>query len=442
MRIHRIKWLAFVGVIIAVYSPLHSLQTPTTFELSNGLKVILAPIENVESACVMMYHLNGTRQDPPSLRGISYLYEILMMMGGTQNLDPFDRVMFTRRYGGDSDGRVNYDNTIFCQVIPDTEINHALWMESERLSSLKLEDQSIDSLKNFIYRRFSRVNQNNISYYASSWVKQKVFEGTIYQAPIYGDLQKLKSIPNNKIKETYSRFQDLSNIILVISGKFNSWEVKDTINKRFGSLPGNSRPSRKKKDILPVKPRTEYLYENRVVEGLTQPFVIYGIRGPAMSDIEYLYFDFIRYYLLDERVSKLEEEIHQKNNLDVAIDYEFTDHHGVNGLLIKLNAKSRIDLEKAKLIVNRQLQLFASPNKFISSGEVKLIRTLMELDFRKNMRDLRKRCKLMAEYYALSGSLDFSQYLQRLNKLTGWSTTRMTKWFKKENLVILNVYGK
>lgn len=436
------KWLVFAGICLAVFLPLHSLQTPNTFELNNGLKVILAPIENVESACVMMYHLNGTRHDPPSVRGISYLYEILMMMGGTQNLDPFDRMMFTRRFGGDSDGRVNYDNTIFCQVIPDTEIHHALWMESERLSSLKLENQSINSLKNFIYRRFSRLNQNSIPYYASAWVKQKVFEGTLYQTPIYGDLQKLKAIPNHKIKETYNRFQDLSNIILVISGKFNSWEVKDTINKRFGPLAGKSRPARKKRELPPVKPRMQYLYENRVVEGLSQPFVIYGIRGPAKSDIEYLYFDFIRYYLLDSRASKLEEEIHQKNNLDVVIDYEFTDHYGANGLLIKLTAKRRIDLEKAKLIVNRQLLLFASNNKFISSGDVKLTRTLMELDFRKNMRDLRKRCKLMADYYALTGSLDFSQYIARLHKITGWTTVRMRKWFQKENLVILNVYGK
>ena len=410
-----------------------------TFRLHNGLKVILAPMENVDAVCVMFYHLNGVRDDPPDVRGASYLYETLML-SGTQNLDPRERMFFVKRNGGSTTNMVDYDHSVFCQLVPDSEVNNTLWFESERINSLQLEDSHINRLKELIYNRFSRLNDNNAHFSANNWVRSRVFEGTVYETPIYGDLRMITGFNNRKIKSLYSKFRNLEDIIVVISGKFNIEEVKETLNQRFSGIgtPGRER----KRNYIEAEPRTTYIYENRTVSGLPQPFTIYGIRAPSKLSLEHLYFDFLRYYLVDRRTSRLERMFNQRNDLDVSINYDYTDYIEANALIIELSTRERLDLEKAKYVLTKELNaLTGNP---VSNTDLKMLKTMMEIDFKKDMRDLKRRGFLLAENYHLYGTIDFEEkYLSRIRKTTSYDLMRIAqKYLKKENLVVLNVYNK
>jgi hypothetical protein len=68
----------------------------------------------------------------------------------------------------------------------------------------------------------------------------------------------------------------------------------------------------------------------------------------------------------------------------------------------------------------------------------------MEIEFKKKIMDLQMWGLLLAENYHLSGSVDLTgTYLKALRKITPFDVTRTAKKFlKKENQVILNVYGQ
>ena len=121
-----------------LFSP--KLLMSTSFELPNGLKVILSPSNDMQTAAVCVYFMNGVRNDPADSWGYSYLFQYLMF-DGNQNLESYDHVLFVNKMGGNVSGRVNYDNSVFYEVLPASEINVALWLESERLKSLRLEDE-------------------------------------------------------------------------------------------------------------------------------------------------------------------------------------------------------------------------------------------------------------------------------------------------------------
>ncbi len=143
----------------------------------------------------------------PTSRGISYLYQYLMF-DGNENLEPFDHVLFINKMGGVVSGRVNYDNSVFYEMLPAQEINVALWLESERLKSLRLNDASIDLHKNQIFSRITRMLESSQRFKAQTWVSTKVFEGSAYEAPLYGDLSKFRSLSNDRIRENYHYFQE------------------------------------------------------------------------------------------------------------------------------------------------------------------------------------------------------------------------------------------
>ncbi len=431
--------------------PLYSATQVSTFELTNGLNVILAPMDNVEAVCVMTYHLCGVRDDPPDVKGASFLFETLVEYG-TENLKYFDRMLLIKKYGGSAGQEVGYDHSIFWQIVNDAEINNALWLESERVGSLLLTDKAITYVKNRTHHYYSRLSQGDVNFRAENWIKSKVLEGTAYQTPVFGDINKIRDFRNIKIRKLYDNFKNLSGMVLVISGKFDMDEVKSIINERFGPLSFRKKKTSRDYDHATPRGKKEHA-TNWLIEGLPQPFIVYGIRGPSRYserspskfNSEYLYFDMLRHFLLDKRFSQLERLLVHQNKLNVRITSKFTGHIEANALLIAISATKRLELEKAKIAINRRFNSYSSKdNNIISNTDLKTIKTMMELDFKKRMRDLKERSILLAEQYMLFNDPKFQEnYLRRLRRTNPADLLRVAlRYFKKENRTLLNVYPK
>jgi predicted Zn-dependent peptidase len=146
-----------------------------SFELPNGLKVILSPSNDMQTAAVCVYNMNGARHDPADGQGISYLYQYLMF-DGNENLESYDHVLFINKMGGTVSGRVSHDNSVFCEVLPASEINVALWLESERIKSLRLEDENIDYQKNQVFGRINRLWESNLNFKAQTWIMPRFLQ--------------------------------------------------------------------------------------------------------------------------------------------------------------------------------------------------------------------------------------------------------------------------
>lgn len=433
------KILTVLTLLLVLNLPLKSSYKIEKFYLSNGLTVVLSPEEDTDAVCVLVYHKTGVRNDPEGLKGGTHLYRNLMLLG-TKNLDPGDGLLFIEKNGGISNRKIGYDNSIFYQVIPETELNNALWLESERLTSLNLTDRAIDIIKNNDYKRIYNVINLNVNFQANIEVKSIIFEGTVYQDPEYGSLEMIRSFNNREIKKIYRNFRNPTDIILVIAGKFDVNNTKKLINRHFSAL--TARPATTIK-YNQAGPRQKYVYKNWIKTNASQHFSMYGIRAPSKLSTNHLYFNFIRYYLADERISKLDKMLNRKNNLDATVHSEYTNHIESNALLIKIATDNRTDFEMARIVTQNELDIMAT--KPLSQSEIKNTKTLMELDFKKDMATIEKRCVILAENVHLSaGNLDFAKdYIQRIRDIKSYDIIRTSKiYLKKSNRVILNVHPK
>ena len=435
-----IKTRFFLWLLLA---PLITLSAQTlavsTFALPNGLKVILAPSSGMQAAAVCVYHMRGARQEPPDARGIAYLYQYLMF-DGNQNLEPFDHVLFINKMGGVVSGRVNYDNAVFYDLLPAQEINVALWLESERLKSLRLNDANIDYQKNQIASRIGRLLESSPAYRAQTWVSSKVFEGSAYEVPLYGDLNRLRALSNDRVRDYYQYFQNLGNVLLIISGRFDINELRAGINRFFQDIPPGRRTAAPA--FSAQNPRRAHVVKNWLLPGLKKHFVVYGIKAPARIGYNYMYFDFLRTYLTDPRLSRLETILNTVNKLDVEIESFFSDYMEANCLIIQVSSPRRFNLEKAKYIIDKEFQALASNP--IGNNDMKAVRSLMELDFLKGMASLEDRCLRIGEFYHMFNDLNFfDDHLKRLRRIVPYDVMESAKkYLAKPNQVILNVYGE
>jgi zinc protease len=413
--------------------------TVSSFELPNGLKVILSPSNDMQAAAVCIYNMNGAKHDSADSRGISYLYQYLMF-NGNENLESYDHVLFINKIGGIVSGRVSHDNSVFSELLPAAEINVALWLESERLKSLRLEDASIDYQKNQIFNRMARLGESNLNFKAQNWINAKVFEGLPYAYPLYGELNKIRYLNNDRIRESYRKFQDLSNILLIIAGKFDINELKAGINKFFQNIP----PGKKARDVVANVPvqHSSFSVKNWVLPGLKNNFSFFGIKSPGKINYDFLYFDFLRYYLTDPRLSRLDYILNKVNKLNVEIEATYTDYFEANVLTIQLSSPERINLEKAKYVLGQEL--LALTTKLISNADIKAVRSLMEIDFYKSAYNLEDRCLRIGEYYHMFGELNFLDgQLKRIRRISFSDILESAKkYLLKENQVLLNVYAE
>lgn len=415
-------------------------QGPTsTFRLPNGLRVVLLPDDSVNATSVCVYHFNGVRNDPADIRGASYLYQFLLF-NGNERLDPGDHIRYISRIGGYARGRVNYDNSYFLQVVPASETNLALWLESEKLRSLRLDDNSIELRKKQIFERYSRLLENNVGFRAQTWVNSILLQGTIYETPLFGELQRLKFMENNRIREQYAQFRNPANILLIIAGKISIDDLTAAINRCFQDLPPGPQPH--PIDFAANETRRTYVYKNWVLPRLNRPFAVFGIRSPALLSNSHLFFEFIRYYLTDARVSRLDTILNRTNKLNVDITVGYTEFFEANALTIQVTAPTRLNLEKAKYILFQEL--LNLQNSLLSSNSLKIVKTIIELDIRKTMATLDGRALSVAESIQLTGGTDYQQVkLKRLQRLTAYDIMYTAKKFlTKESMVLLNVYGE
>ena len=102
--------------------------------------------------------------------------------------------------------------------------------------------------------------------------------------------------------------------------------------------------------------RQIHVSKNWVVPGLKKHFVVYGIKAPAKIGYNFMYFDFLRCYLTDPRIARLEHILNTVNKLDVEIESDFSDYMEANCLTIQVSSPKRINLEKAKYIMEKEFQ--------------------------------------------------------------------------------------
>lgn len=433
------RFLISISILICLSAFIQAELEVNTLKLTNGLQIILSPVEDVSATNILFYHKTGTRDDPPEVRGGSYLYQHLMRLG-TRNLEPYDRLMFVKKNGGDVVERVNYDYSLFYQIIPDDMISNALWLESERILSLRLDDKAINLQKNNIYNRALRLMKGNIHYRASDWVKSQIFEGTVYQIPVFGDYNKIRDFDNRQIRKMYEHFRNLSDVILVISGKYDLIELTQFIDKHFPpSLPKNEP---KKRKYIQAAPRKEAVFKNWVIENLPQNFFLYGFRVPTKMNSDYYTFEFIRYYLVDRRISLLNKVLNNMNDLNVTISYEYTNYVEANALIIKIATPDRVALEKAKYIIGQQIQ--ALMNIRLPATEIRIVKSLMEIDFAKKLSRLETRSIMLAETFHIMGTTDLDEaHLKHIRKISPLDIMRVSKkYLSRNNQVNLNVYRK
>jgi zinc protease len=217
-----------------------SLSLPyETYKLKNGLTVILNEDKSDPiTSLVILYHV-GSSREVPGKTGFAHLFEH-MMFQRSENVKEDEFMKSIDKVGGDFNGSTSNDQTVYYEVVPKNAIELAMWLESDRMGYLSntVTPQSL-ALQQNVVQNEKRQGVDNRPYGFTDYVilKNLYPQGHPYSWAVIGEMQDLANATVEDVKAFHSKYYVPNNATLVVSGDYDTGEVKALIEKYFGEIP-------------------------------------------------------------------------------------------------------------------------------------------------------------------------------------------------------------
>ncbi|MBL8140344.1 MAG: insulinase family protein [Acidobacteria bacterium] len=248
-------------------TPVAAASRPPKFDyqlhtLDNGLSIILNEDHSTPIVHVSLWYHVGSKDEPRGRTGFAHLFEH-MMFKGSKNVGPEQHTSLVASIGGQSNATTNEDTTIFWNTVPSQYLPMVLWMEADRMATLRVDDATFKQEREVV-KEERRMRIDNQPYgRLQEILYDKAFEVHPYKHPVIGSMADLEAATVDNVREFYETYYVPGNATLTIVGDFDSKQALELITQYFGAIPKAARPLERKIPVEPQKTRErrETVYE-------------------------------------------------------------------------------------------------------------------------------------------------------------------------------------
>ena len=220
-------------------------------ELDNGLDIITLEDFSCPIVAVQIWYHVGSKNEQPDRQGFAHMFEH-MMFRGTDKLGPTDHFAFIRRVGGTTNGYTGFDRTVYLETLPAEQLELALWLEAERMTFLKIDQEAFDTERKVVEEE-RRMGLNQPYGTIVENLLAEVFEVHPYRWPPIGKIPHLRASSVQELRDFWQRHYVPSNATLLIVGAVSHAEAQQMAQKYFGWIPRYDEPPK----VTAVEPRPE-----------------------------------------------------------------------------------------------------------------------------------------------------------------------------------------
>ncbi|MFT6001048.1 MAG: zinc protease [Neolewinella sp.] len=336
----------------------NSLITYDTYQLSNGLTVVLHHDPKRTVAAVNVLYKVGSRNDPPGRTGFAHLFEHLMF-GGSENAPNFDDAL--QLAGGENNAVTGADHTLYYDILPADNVETALWLEADRMRALKLDQQALDTQKKVVVEEFKETCLEEPYGDLYHHLNDLVYKVHPYRWPVIGErFEHIEDANLEDVRDFYYRYYRPDNAILSIAGGFDDTLIRDQVEKWFGNIPpsGPDHP----RPALPEEPEQTATRRKEVVSDVPSPVIYLNYRTPGRTHPDFPAIDILCFLLGSGRSSLLYRRLVRDGELFAEVSAGHNDGLDSGAILIDARPDEDADYEKARTA------LFTTVSEFVAKG--------------------------------------------------------------------------
>ncbi|MEQ1896791.1 MAG: pitrilysin family protein [Vicinamibacterales bacterium] len=247
------------GVTWTLRSPIEAAVRPPKIQyqastLPNGLKVIFSEDHSTPIVHVSVWYHVGSKNERPGRTGFAHLFEH-MMFKGSKNMEPESHTSIIASIGGQSNAYTTEDTTVFWQTLPQHFLPLALWMEADRMATLRVDDDAFKREREVVKEERRMRIENQPYGRLTEIIYDHAFSVHPYKHPTIGSMADLEAASVADVREFHDTYYVPENATLTIVGDFDPALTLQLVTKYFGRVPKATRPV--PRDLAKEPPQTK-----------------------------------------------------------------------------------------------------------------------------------------------------------------------------------------
>ena len=408
------------------------------YKLDNGMNVILHKDNSTPIVAItLLYHV-GSKNENPERTGFAHFFEHLMFEG-SKNIErgEFDKIC--QGAGGVNNANTSQDRTFYYQVFPSNQLELGLWMESDRLLSLKIDSVGVETQRKVVKeeRKQRYDNQPYGSIFEETFKRAyKIHPYTWLPA---GSAQYIDKASLDEFIDFHSTYYISQNLTLSIAGDIDIPKTKELIQKYFSDIPKGTKEIKRP---TVVEPPLGGEVRDTVYDNIQLPLVLQSYRVPAQGSPDSYALEMLTNILAAGQSSRLYKELVDKQQKAVqagSFPYFLEDP----GLFIVYGI-SNVGINADDLEKSIQNEIDKVKKDLITKNEFEKMRNQKETEFVSSNSTGLGIAENLANYFVYFGDANLiNTELNRYMKVTREDLKRVAnKYLNPDNRVVLHYLPK
>jgi zinc protease len=218
----------------------------STFQLDNGLTVVVIPDRRVAVVTHMVWYKNGAADDPAGKSGIAHFLEHLMFKGTEKHpAGAFSKMVAA--VGGQENAFTGWDYTAYYQRVAPEHLKTMMAFEADRMTGLVLEDSVVAPERDVVIEERRMRTDNSPADQLGEAMFAALYTHHPYGKPIIGWMHEIEDLGRSDALAYYRRFYTPNNATLVVAGDIDHDTVVALAQETYGKvMPTSEAPKRKR----------------------------------------------------------------------------------------------------------------------------------------------------------------------------------------------------
>lgn len=347
--------LIFATAFHIVFQPAQgqSFNIPITqFQLENGLRVILSEDHSAPVVAVAVYYDVGSRNEVKGRSGFAHLFEH-MMFQGSENVGKAEHFQYIEHNGGTLNGSTHPDFTNYFEFLPSNQLELALWLEADRMRSLKITPANLKNQKEAV-KEEKRLSIDNQAYWpALTKLDEAIYKNWANAHPTIGSMQDLDAATIKDVKDFFDTYYAPNNAVLAIAGDMDLTQAETLVRKYFATIPKQKKPA-----AVDVSEPFEVVKQKTIAEDAQAqtPAIAMAWKLPERRSTDWYAIAILKAILFDGASARLYQKLIKEKAVSLEVQGILDERRGPSSLTVYSIHKQEAKSEEVQAIIEAEFE--------------------------------------------------------------------------------------
>ena len=231
--------------------------SPTTYELDNGMDVVVLEDHRAPVVTHMVWYKVGAVDEDPGKSGIAHLFEHVMFKE-TDDIDPEEFTSIVQRNGGQLNAFTSWDYTAYYERVAKDQLKRMMELEAERMTDLIINDDPegpFISERDVVKEERRQRIDNNPGVILQEKVMGALYQDHPYNITVIGKMDEVAALTPQDGLDFYKKWYTPSEAILVVAGDVEPDAVLELANATYGQIEveDTEQPTRGWEEVQPLE---------------------------------------------------------------------------------------------------------------------------------------------------------------------------------------------